>query len=433
MHDALIPGASEIAALIRSKDWSRHRLGPIETWPASLRIALTTCLAARSPMQIWWGAPAFTFYNDAFVPWIGAEHPDALGRRGLDIYGPRWEVRQNAIQRLFVENRSVECDGLILFPIFDGLSIEGVLSTFAEDRVGNDLLWAVDEGVRGPLQELARKSPADEHVQDVMRGVDDLLDITRLARGKLMLDRESIDLQTLLAELVRPLGSQAQLESHPTRMLVAADRKRLTRVISQLLRHAVESAGGQVIRVGIERTDDVIRVAITYPGTELPMLRRLPTERILELHHGTLRASANELIIELPASEKIVAAERTPRVLIVEDDDTSARMTQQTLEAFGYAVAIAHDGPVALEVAREFRPDVAVVDLCLPVIDGWEVARRLREKFVDLSIVAMTGMAGDDARQRSQRAGFVEHFFKPVDFESLHRCLSSISASRYPR
>jgi CheY-like chemotaxis protein len=76
---------------------------------------------------------------------------------------------------------------------------------------------------------------------------------------------------------------------------------------------------------------------------------------------------------------------------------------------------------------------VAVVDLCLPVIDGWEVARRLREKFVDLSIVAMTGMAGDDARQRSQRAGFVEHFFKPVDFESLHRCLSSISASRYPR
>jgi CheY-like chemotaxis protein len=272
MHDALIPGSSEVAALIRGKEWASHRLGSIENWPASLRIALTTCLAARSPMQIWWGASAFTFYNDAFVPWLGAQHPDALGRRGRDIYGPRWEALQNAIQRLFVENRALECEGLILLPLFDGVDIAGVLSTFADDHVGVDLL---------------RAEP--------------------------------------------------------------------------------------------------------------------------------------------------VAADRSPRILIVEDDDTSARTTQDTLEAFGYIVAIAHDGPIALEVAREFRPDAALIDLGLPVIDGWEVARRLREKHVDLPIVAMTGMTGEEVRQQSQRAGFVEHFCKPVDFHSLHRCLSTISASRYHR
>ena len=434
MHDALIPGAGDVAALIRSKDWSGHRLGALETWPTSLRIALTTCLAARSPMQLWWGSSSFVFYNDAFIPWMGASHPDALGRRALDVYGTRWEIRQNAIQRLFVENRALEVDGLVLVPIFDGVSIAGVLTTFAEDRVGDDLLWAVDEAVRGPLQEVARKSASDEHVHDVMRGVDDLLDITRLARGKLLLDRESVDLQTVLADVVaaiRPRAKLLEFEPTPARLLVAADRKRLTRVLTQLLLHAAKT--GDELRVSIERIDDVIRVVVRYAGGELPMLRRLPAQRILELHSGTIRSSAGELIVELPAAEKIAKQAHSPRILIVEDDDASARTTQQTLEAFGYVVAVAHDGPVALELARDFQPDAAVIDLRLPVIDGWEVARRLREKLGDIPIIAMTGMAGEEARQRSQRAGFVEHFFKPVNFDSLHRCLTTISASRYPR
>jgi CheY-like chemotaxis protein len=99
---------------------------------------------------------------------------------------------------------------------------------------------------------------------------------------------------------------------------------------------------------------------------------------------------------------------------------------QMSLEHLGYVVAIAHDGAVALELARVFQPDAAVIDLRLPVIDGWEVARRLQQKHAGLPIVAMTGMEGDEYRERSARAGFVEHFFKPVDLASLHRCLTAI-------
>jgi len=439
MVDNLIPGASEIAALVRSKDWARHRLGPIGTWPACLRTALTTCFAARSPMQLWWGAPAFTFYNDAFVPWIGAQHPDALGRRAADIYGARWQVRQSAVQRVYVENRTVEADGLVMMPLFDGGNIEGVLSTFAQDRVGSDLMWAVDEAVRGPLHELARHSPADEHVLDLMRGVDNLLDITRLARGKLLLDRESADLQTIIGEVLATVGSRASARkvtieygAGTSRLLAATDRKRLSRALQQMLVHAIDSSSGSIIRMSVDRTDDVLSIRIEHAGSELPMLVRLPAQRIIELHDGTIvdrKVNASrEITIGIPAAEKVAVDGnvRPARILIVEDDDTSARTTQLTLEHFGYLVEVAHDGAVALEIAREFHPDIAVVDLGLPVIDGWEVARRLREKHAGLSVVAMTGWGGEEERQRSARAGFVEHFCKPVDFDSLHRCLSAL-------
>ena len=110
------------------------------------------------------------------------------------------------------------------------------------------------------------------------------------------------------------------------------------------------------------------------------------------------------------------------RVLIVEDSDETARALKSALELLGHEVALAHDGPVALTVARRFRPDVALVDLELPVMDGYELASRMRAIY-ELRLVAVAASADT---QRAQEAGFAEHLVKPVDLARLERVVESL-------
>ena len=127
------------------------------------------------------------------------------------------------------------------------------------------------------------------------------------------------------------------------------------------------------------------------------------------------------MLPELPREE--VRQRSGKRVLIVEDSDETARALKSALELRGHEVALAHDGPVALIVARTFRPDVALVELELPVMDGYELARRLRATG-ELRLVAVAAHADP---QHSQDSGFAEHLVKPVDLARLERVVESLA------
>ena len=114
------------------------------------------------------------------------------------------------------------------------------------------------------------------------------------------------------------------------------------------------------------------------------------------------------------------------RVLVVDDQDEPASLLKLALEDMGCAVAVAHDGPVALSLARNFQPQVAFLDLRLPVMDGYELARRLRASTEGLRVVAVTWMTEDTYRQRSVEAGFLDHLVKPIDPKVIRRIIASL-------
>jgi len=116
------------------------------------------------------------------------------------------------------------------------------------------------------------------------------------------------------------------------------------------------------------------------------------------------------------------------RVLVVDDNADSVAMLTMLLEMKGHVTAMAQSGPEALEKAETFRPDVVVLDIGLPGMDGYEVAGRLRQRFggQGMTLVALTGWGSDEDRQRTREAGFHHHFTKPVDPEALQRVLEEI-------
>lgn len=115
------------------------------------------------------------------------------------------------------------------------------------------------------------------------------------------------------------------------------------------------------------------------------------------------------------------------RLLIVEDNNDTAQALKWGFEQLGYNVASAHDGPLALRVAAAFEPNVALVDISLPVMDGWELAKRLRiQHGGPLHLIALTGFDDDIHRTRSRDAGFAAHLVKPVDVDTIHRVVERL-------
>ena len=117
---------------------------------------------------------------------------------------------------------------------------------------------------------------------------------------------------------------------------------------------------------------------------------------------------------------------RRTRLLIVEDHDDTAAVLQLGLTDLGYEVALAHNGPLALQLAQTFAPDVAVLDIGLPVMDGWELARRLRERCTGLQVIAVTAFNDEDDRHRSDAAGFSYHLTKPVNIQAIHAAVQKL-------
>jgi signal transduction histidine kinase/ActR/RegA family two-component response regulator len=322
----------------------------------------------------------------------------------------------------------------------------------------------------------------ERQVTQLMRLVDDLLDVARIARGKVELRRECLELATVTSraiEMASPLLEQKRQElvvDIPTEGLsVDADPDRLAQIFSNLLTNAAKYSDANtrvtfsarrgkndtvIVRVkdeghGIEphMLDAIFEQFVQQPqalersqgglGLGLAIVKNLVT-----LHGGTVRARSegqgkgSELVVELPLSQARVRTSEpavrrqaahekrltnTPnRVLVVDDNEDAAEMLSDALTVFGYLVRTAADGPAALVVADEFRPEIALLDIGLPVMDGYELGRRLRKSHLGMQLVALTGYGQASDKALSTAAGFDAHLVKPVDLDELRRLLCTL-------
>jgi PAS domain S-box-containing protein len=322
-------------------------------------------------------------------------------------------------------------------------------------------------------------------VQHMVRLIDDLLDLSRISRGKIQLRKELVELATVLhnaIETSRPLIEAARhdlaVTLPPTRIWLDADPTRLAQVVANLLNNAAKYTreGGRIwLSAGQEGDTAIIRVrdnGIGIPREMLPrifdMFAQVDTalgrsqgglgigltlvRSLVEMHHGTVEAQSegagkgSEFIVRLP-----VAAERlsihpaqpqegglyTPqgaarRILVVDDNVDAAQSLGILLKMMGHDTALAHDGASALEVAEAYRPDLVLLDIGLPRLNGYEVARRLRQQpgLRDVVLVAVSGWGQEEDRRRGREAGFDFHLTKPVDPVALKKLLASLPAPK---
>jgi DNA-binding response OmpR family regulator/anti-sigma regulatory factor (Ser/Thr protein kinase) len=320
--------------------------------------------------------------------------------------------------------------------------------------------------LRSPGTDLELMNRALRHLSSL---VDDLVESSRLSRKKITIDpvvRELAMLVDRAVEIVTPAFDERNI-----RMLLSvprvgfkvdADVDRLTRAIANILLNAAQhSSAKQDVVVHATRVGDRIHLRIADQGVGISPERIANVfeafqgdraagglglglsiaRNIVELHHGSLElASGGEgqgtrCTFDLPAATgvAVAAADVTPRkighrLLLVEDNDDAARALKRALEQLGYEVALAHNAPIALNLARSFKPDVALLDLGLPVMDGWELARRLRHAEADLPIVAVTARDQAADKERSAELGFVDHLVKPIDLNRLEKIVSSLDA-----
>lgn len=321
----------------------------------------------------------------------------------------------------------------------------------------------------------------DRQVGVMVRLVDDLLDISRITKGKLRLTKERVELRVVLnhaAESVRPFMDARKHEfsiSLPTAPIwVDADPARMEQVIVNLLNNAAKYTDtGGLIRMSVNRDGDeaVIRVRDNGVGITpelLPQIFELFTQvdgslgrsygglgiglalarNLVEMHDGRLQASSAglgkgcEFTIKLPTLSESKAHEahtvlqpgeptgRPLQVLVVEDNVDAGDSLSLLLRLYGHEVHLARTGPTALELASTFRPDVVLLDIGLPGMDGYQVARHLRERpeFENVVMCALTGYTPSEAdRHRQLVHGFDHYYVKPVDLDTLLELFKTIA------
>jgi signal transduction histidine kinase/response regulator RpfG family c-di-GMP phosphodiesterase len=325
----------------------------------------------------------------------------------------------------------------------------------------------------------------DRQLTHMVRLVDDLLDLSRLTQGKIRLEVEEIELGDALAqavEAVRPLVDQSRhvLEVHaPARPLrLIGDKARLTQVVTNLLNNAAKytDPGGHITLTAAPDGDSaVIRVRDTGIGISADLLSSIfnlftqanrsldraqgglglgltLVKRLVELHNGSVEARSeglgcgSEFIVRLPMLSGAAASrgtepalrpngEKLPpdrlRAVVVDDNVDAAESLADLLRLFGHEVHVKHDGPTGLEAARNLRPDLVLLDLGLPGMDGFEVARQLSaDPDFEAVMVAVSGYGREEDRRASREAGMTHHFVKPIDFRSLRSLLDSLHTSR---
>jgi PAS domain S-box-containing protein len=316
----------------------------------------------------------------------------------------------------------------------------------------------------------------ERQAQHLARMVDDLLDVSRITWGRIELQPEPVSLDALLRQAgdnVRPLVEEREQTlslSLPSEILwLEADPTRLVQVVTNLLHNAAKytDPGGRIeLSARREGSDAVIRIRDTGAGIAPELLphvfdpfrqadRTLDraqgglgigltlVQRLVQLHGGTVTAHSegpgrgSEFVLRLPAipgppperdgkKEPPESMAAGKRVLVVDDNRDAASSLADLLELQGHEVCVAFDGSEALVMARQQRPQVVLLDIGLPGIDGYEVARRMRDVpgLRDAVLVALTGYGHEEDRRRSREAGFDRHLVKPVNVEDLDAALT---------
>ncbi len=316
--------------------------------------------------------------------------------------------------------------------------------------------------------------------QHIARLVEDLLDVSRIAQGKVVLAKDTLELAELVAAAIETASPAIENARHnlivdvPKRGLVVdADRGRMTQVLANLLTNAAKYTppGGRIhVTAALEEAEVVISVEDSGVGISAELLPRVfdlfvqarqtmdrsqgglglglaLVKNLVAMHGGTVSARSAGLgrgstfTVRLPRSDAatkerdvssrpaVAGMAHQPRVLIVDDNADGADLLAEVLERLGYRSVIAHDGPEGLRLAADFAPHVALLDLGLPVMNGYELATRLRAEWPEVKLVAITGYGQESDRLRTRRAGFEAHLTKPVDFENLASLLATFSSA----
>ena len=321
----------------------------------------------------------------------------------------------------------------------------------------------------------------ERQIDHLVRLVDDLMDISRISRGTIALRAEKLDLASVLRHAVetsRPLidekGLSLNVEPFNGTIPVLGDRTRLTQVFSNLLNNAARYTDrGGVIVLAAHVADSVAEVRIRDTGIGIPsellseifemfsqvdrsLERSQPglgigltlVKRLAEMHGGRVEAHSeglgkgSEFVVRLPLSDHTHEIALTPtrsvvisasrrRVLVVDDNIDSAQSLGSLLSIMGHEVRLAHDGLEALSAAESFRPNVVMLDIGMPRLNGYEACRAIRARpwAAGVRVIALTGWGQPDDRQRSLDAGFDQHLVKPVDPGALDSIMEPVAHS----
>lgn len=332
--------------------------------------------------------------------------------------------------------------------------------------------FAADEAEQEAVEVLERQ------VHKMTRLINDLMDVSRITRGKVQLQRERVDLSQCVRNAVETANPLIQEHDHrlsvalpDAPLWISADPTRIEQVLENLLNNAAKyTERGGKISVTAGRQDGQAIVTISDTGVGIPpeILPHLFSlfaqadrsldraqgglgigltivQRIVEMHGGTVEASTEGLgkgstfTIQLPllsrpqatyptASAEPLSQAKKMRVLIVDDNPDAAKMLSRVLGVLGHDVEIVLCGIGALEAATTYKPDVILMDIGLPGLDGYKVAQRLREQAEtkNVRLVALTGYGQPEDRQRSKEAGFDHHLVKPVAIQDIQAVLDSI-------
>jgi CheY-like chemotaxis protein/two-component sensor histidine kinase len=322
----------------------------------------------------------------------------------------------------------------------------------------------------------------ERQLAQMVRLVDDLLDLNRITHDRLDLRRGEVELSSVIqqaVEVARPLVDSAghhlivDLPDEP--ILLNADRARLAQLFGNLLNNSCKyTRPAGTISLSAERVGDDVEVTVKDNGAGIPqdklnsifdMFMQVDrtsersqgglgigltlVKRLTEMHGGSIEARSagegqgSEFIVRLPVlSRDEVAAQHGPdvasesqpqrRVLIVDDNRDSADSLAMLMQITGNKTYMAHDGVEAVEAVEKYRPEVVLLDIGLPGMDGHEVCRRVREQpwGKDIIVIALTGWGQEDDRRKSEEAGFDGHLVKPVDYDKLLELLASLTSER---
>jgi signal transduction histidine kinase len=320
----------------------------------------------------------------------------------------------------------------------------------------------------------------ERQVQLMVRLVDDLLDVSRITRGKIELRKEAIELAAVVARAVETARPLIETRNHelttdiaPGSLLIQGDLVRLGQVVANLLNNAAKymEPGGRIWLKGGREGDQIVLhvrdAGIGIAPEMLPQVFDLFTQadhppslsqgglgigltlvrRLVEMHGGKVEAHSeglgkgSEFVVSLPALPAVPASSAkrkndaaggpapARRVLVVDDNVDSADSLAELLRVWGHEVQAVYNGSQALAAAPAFRPELALLDIDMPDMSGYELARQLRTRdgLDGTAYVALTGYGQEEDRRRSTAAGFRAHLVKPVDPEGLRQLLATLN------
>jgi two-component system CheB/CheR fusion protein len=487
-------------------------------------------MAESLPQLVWTASPSgqCDYFSSQWTAFTGATPAELLGNRWLEYLHPddrdrtlaAWQTAVKERGELDLEYRLRRSDGAYRWFKVRGLPIRDgdgpVLQWFGTstdiddqkrtegalreaDRRKDEFLATLAHELRNPLAPIRNAlgilhlAPADgsavrqaralieRQVAQMVRLVDDLLDVSRITRGKIELRKERVELADIVKAAVETSRPLIEAAGHQLRVVLPgeaihlhADPTRLAQVLANLLNNSAKYMlpGGSILLSGAREGQwAIVRAKDTGIGIPPEMLDSIfdlftqvdhSLERsqgglgigltlvrsLVHLHGGTVeavsegRGRGSEFVVRLPAptlatevAPPLTGASEAPpplagrRVLLADDNRDGAESLAMLLRLTGHDVRVTFDGETAIAAARVFQPEVILLDIGMPKLNGYEVARRLRQgtDSAPVHLVAMTGWGQEEDRRRSREAGFDHHLVKPVDPAALQELLRTLA------